>query len=300
MLAALFNSYGGPEVMEIGEAPAPHAGAGQLRIAVRAASVNGIDWKFRSGSMAGMSPVSFPAIVGYDAAGVVDEVGDGVDGFSVGDEVFGLGSSTYAEHAVLTSFVVKPTTVEWAQAAGLGVAGETAVRALDLLSVGAGSTVLIDGAAGGVGSVAVQIAVARGATVVATASKSNHNYLHDLGAIPIEYGDGLAERVGAAAPSGLDAVFDVVGKTPITELTALVSDPQQVVSIANFTATEAGARVTTSATAANATKALNEVATLAGEGRLSVEVQTFPLAKVGDAHSLNQEGHVRGKLVLEI
>lgn len=297
MLAAQFHSYGGPEVLEIDEAPEPHAGPGQVRITVRAASINPVDWKVRAGFMADFSPLTFPAIGGSDAAGVVDEVGEGVDGLSVGDEVFGLGSATDAELAVLSAFVKKPASIDWAEAAALGVAGETAVRGLDLLSVGAGSTVLIDGGAGGVGAVAVQVAAARGAKVIATASERNHGFLRDLGAEPVLYGDGMPDRVRAVAPDGVDAVFDVVGKTPVTDLIELAPDPQHVVSIANFGAAEHGARVTGGGEG-NPVEALATVARLAEEGRLKIEVQTFALADIAEAQRLSQAGHVRGKLAL--
>jgi NADPH:quinone reductase-like Zn-dependent oxidoreductase len=299
MQAALFNDYGGPEVLEIGEAPEPHPNPGQVRVVVHAASVNPVDWKFRSGAMKDHVTLNFPVILGNDAAGVVDEIGADVHGVSLGDEVLGLGSATYAEFAVLRTFVPKPKSVDWPTAAALGVAGETSVRALDLLGVGAGSTVLIDGGAGGVGSVAVQLAVARGATVIATASERNHGFLSDLGATPTRYGEGLVERVRAIVPDGVDAVFDVVGASPIADLISLAPDPQQVVSIANFGATQAGARLTTGGQG-DPSAALTEVAGLAADGKLKVEVQTFPLADIAEAHRLSQAGHVRGKLVLAI
>lgn len=298
MLSAQINSYGEPDVLKVNEAPEPHAGPGQVRIAVKATSVNPMDWKLRAGYMAEVMPLTFPATLGIDAAGVVDEVGEGVEGVKQGDQVFGLGSSTYAQSAVLDVFQAKPESLAWPDAAALGVAGETSVRVLDLLGVEAGSTVLIDGAAGGVGSVAVQIAVARGANVIGTGSERNHAFLSELGATPVLYGDGLGERVRAAAPQGVDAVFDVAGKTPIPELTGLVSDPAQVVSISNFGAAEQGARVTMGGE--NRGAALSEVASLAADGKLKIDVQTFPLAEVADAHRLSQEGHVRGKLVLVI
>lgn len=299
MQAAQLTEYGGSDVLETGEAPEPHPGPGQVRIVVHAASINPIDWKLRAGYLQGEMPMEFPAILGNDAAGVVDEIGSGVEGVWLGEEVFGLGSRTNAEFAILRTFVAKPSSVDFVEAAALGVTGETSVRVLDLLGVGAGSTVLIDGAAGGVGSVAVQIAVARGATVIGTASEANHGYLQQLGAIPIRYGEGLAERVQQAAPRGVDAVFDVVGATPILDLTALVSDPSQVLTISQFDLGDSGARLSTGGEG-DPVAALTEVADLAGHGRLRVGVRTFPLADVGEAHDLSQQGHVRGKLVLVI
>lgn len=298
MQAALFRQYGGPEVLEIAEAPEPHAGPGQVRVIVHAASVNPIDWKIRSGAMAAEAAPPAPVIGGFDAAGVVDEVGEGVTEVSLGDPVFGLGTSTQAEFAVLRSYVAKPASLDWAQAAGLAVAAETSLRVFGLLGLTSGQTVLIDGAAGGVGSAGVQIAVALGARVIATASERNHDYLRQLGATPIPYGDGLVDRVQQAAPQSVDAVFDVVGKTPIGELVSLVSDPAQVVSIANFDAAKAGAQVTSQGGDPKA--ALQRAAELAAQGRLKLEVREFGLAEVAQAHEISQQGHVRGKLVLVI
>ena len=147
MRALQFRAYGGPEVLEWAEAPDPHAGQGQIRIAVRAASVNPIDWKAISGAMSGGQPMVDTGYLGYDAAGVVDEVGDGVTGVAVGDEVFGRGQSTQAEYAVLDSWAVKPPSIDWAVAAAAGVAGETGERGLRLLDVNGGDTLFVDGGA---------------------------------------------------------------------------------------------------------------------------------------------------------
>ena len=201
MRALQFRAYGGPDVLEWGDAPDPHAGRGQIRVAVRAASVNPIDWKKFSGAMSGGEPMAGTGYLGYDAAGVVDEVGEGVTGVSVGDEVFGRGRSTQAECAVLDAWAAKPPSVDWAVAAAAGVAGETGERGLRLLEVNAGDTLFVDGGAGGVGAVAVQLALARGAKVIASASQANQDYLHELGATPVVYGPGLAERSGPA-PAG--------------------------------------------------------------------------------------------------
>jgi NADPH:quinone reductase-like Zn-dependent oxidoreductase len=218
MPAVQFHEYGGPEVLHVGDAPEVHPGPGQVRVEVRASSVNPLDWKMRAGYLAQGKPMTSPGIVGFDASGVVDEIGEGVDDVAVGDDVFGLGSATAADHALLEVDARKPASVDWAVAAAAGVAAETAIRALDLVGVTAGSTVLIDGGAGGVDAVAAQIAVARGATVIATAGADNHDYLREIGAIPVRYGAGMADRVRAVAPDGVDAVFDVAGKTPVADL----------------------------------------------------------------------------------
>jgi NADPH:quinone reductase-like Zn-dependent oxidoreductase len=273
-------------------------GPGEIRIVVRAASVNPIDWKLLAGAMSGGQPLAGTGYLGYDAAGVVDEVGEGATGVSVGDEVFGRGQNTQAEYAVLGSWAAKPPSVDWAAAAAAGVAGETAERGLRLLGVKAGATLFIDGGAGGVGAVAVQMALARGARVIASSSEANHDYLRQLGAIPVLYGQSVAGRVRAAADGPVDAVFDVAGKTPVEELVGLVSEPSQVVSIANFAAGQAGARVTGGETDSRPMEALAEVAELLAQNKLVIEVQTFPFDRAAEAYRISQAGHVRGKLVL--
>jgi NADPH:quinone reductase-like Zn-dependent oxidoreductase len=298
MRALQFSTYGGPEVLQWAEAPEPHAGPGQVRIAVRAASVNPIDWKAISGAMSGGKSMEGTGYLGYDAAGVVDEVGEGATGVTVGDEVFGRGRSTQAEYAVLDSWAAKAPSVDWAVAAAAGVAGESSERGLRLLDVTAGDTLFVDGGAGGVGAVAVQLALARGAKVIASASEANHDYLRELGATPVTYGQGVAERVRAAAGGPVGAVFDVAGKTPVEELISLVPEPSQVVSIANFTAGQAGARVTGGGADSHPMEALAEVADLLAQNKLVIKVQTFPFDRAAEAYRISQSGHVRGKLVL--
>jgi NADPH:quinone reductase-like Zn-dependent oxidoreductase len=298
MRALQYKAYGGPEVLEWAEAPDPHAGPGQIRIAVRAASVNPIDWKAFGGALSGGKPMEGTGYLGYDAAGVVDEVGEGVTGVSVGDDVFGRGANAEAEFAVLDAWAAKPASVDWAVAAAAGVAGETGERGLRLLGVEAGDTVFVDGGAGGVGAVAVQMAVAKGARVIASSSESNHDYLREIGATPVLYGDGLAERVAAAAGSPVDAVFDVAGRTPIEELIGLAPKPSQVVSIANFGAGAAGARVTGGGDDSRPMEALALVAGLLAENKIVIKVQTFPFERAAEAYRISLDGHVRGKLVL--
>jgi NADPH:quinone reductase-like Zn-dependent oxidoreductase len=297
MRALVYRSYGGPEVLEVAEAPAPHAGPGQIRVTVRAASVNPIDWKIVSGAMA-QGPLEGTGVPGSDAAGVVDEVGEGVSGVSVGDEVFGTGQGTQAESAVLGAWARKPASLDWAVAAAAGVAGETSERVLRLLGVGTGGTVFIDGGAGGVGAVAVQLAVSRGLRVIASAGAGNQAYLRELGAVPVEYGDGVADRVRAAAGGDLDGVFDVAGKTPVDELISLVPRPDQVVSIANFGAAASGARVTGGGGDSKPFEALAEIAGLLEQGTLVIKTETFPLGRAQEAYRTSLAGHVRGKLVL--
>ena len=297
MRALQYTAYGDPEVVEWGEAPDPHPGPGQIRVAVRAASVNPIDWKAFSGLMSGGEPMAGTGYLGYDAAGVVDEVGEGVTGVSVGDDVFGRGRNTQAEYALLDSWAAKPPSIDWAVAAAAGVAGETAERGLRLLEVKAGDTLFVDGGAGGVGAVTVQMALARGARVIASASEANHDYLREIGATPVLYGQGLAERVRAAG-GPVDAVFDVAGKTPVEDLISLASEPSQVLSVANFAAGRAGARVTGGGADSRPMRALAQVADLLAQNKLVIKVQTFPFDRAAEAYRISQAGHLRGKLVL--
>jgi NADPH:quinone reductase-like Zn-dependent oxidoreductase len=298
MRALQFTTYGGPDVLEWGEAADPHAGPGQIRVAVRAASVNPIDWKRFSGAMSGGKPMTGVGYLGYDAAGVVDEVGENVTGVSVGDDVWGLGQKTHAEYAVLSSWAAKPSSVDWAVAAAAAVSGETSERALRLLDVTSGDTVFIDGGAGGVGSVAVQMAVARGAAVIASAGESNQDYLREIGAVPVLYGEGVVDRVRAAGLGPVTAVFDVVGKTPVEDLLSLAPQPAKVVTIANFAAGDAGVRVTSGGADMQPMAALAQVADLLADNRLVLKVQTFPFDRADEAFRISQGGHVRGKLVL--
>jgi NADPH:quinone reductase-like Zn-dependent oxidoreductase len=298
MNAIQYNRFGGPDVLELVELPDPHAGPGQIRVAVRAAGVNPIDWKLRSGLRGG----DLPQQTGREAAGVVDEVGEGVTDAAAGDAVFGFaaGGGGAAELALLSDYAPLPPSLDFAGAAGLPVAVETAVRTLDLLGVGAGNTVLINGAAGAVGSSAVQIARERGARVIGTASPNNHDYLRSLGAEPTTYGDGLVERVRELAPGGIDAALDAAGAGELPALVELAGDPEHVVTVADFNgARETGARFSGGPGTTRAVHALRDIGPLIEAGRFSLPVaQTFPLERIADAHRLSETGHVRGKLVL--
>jgi NADPH:quinone reductase-like Zn-dependent oxidoreductase len=299
MRAVQFATYGGPEVLTVAEVEAPHAGPGQVRIAVRAAGVNGIDWKIRSGSMRAMIPLSLPSGTGVDAAGVVDEIGSGVTGVTAGDEVFGSGSGTYAEYAVLSSWALKPAALSFAEAAGYPVPAETAIRIINQVGVKPGQTLLVSGASGGVGSAVVQIARDRGIDVVGTASPSRHDYLRSLGAVPVSYGDGLVDRVRALAPGGVDAALDIAGSGVIAELIELTGDPARVLSIADFTAPEHGAQV--SSQPSDVAGALAEAARLfeAGAFRIPAD-RTFPLDQAAQAQAASAAGHVTGRLIITI
>ncbi|MGZ4184323.1 MAG: NADP-dependent oxidoreductase [Solirubrobacteraceae bacterium] len=298
MKAVQFSEFGGPDVLEVVELPDPHPAAGQIRIAVRAVGINPIDWKVRSGAMGG----DLPQTTGREVAGIVDEVGDGVTDVKPGDEVFGFaeGGGGAAELALSSDYAAIPPSLDFAAAAALPVAVETAVRTLDVLGVGADTTVLINGAAGGVGSAAVQIARARGARVIGTASESNHDYLRSLGAEPTTYGEGLEQRVRELAPDGVDAALDAAGGGALPALVELTGSPDRVVTIADFLgAQETGVEFSGGMGTGRAVHALGEIGDLIEAGKFSLPVAlTFPLEQIAEAHELSQRGHVRGKLVL--
>jgi NADPH:quinone reductase-like Zn-dependent oxidoreductase len=298
MKAVQFTQFGGPEVLEIVELPDPHPADNQIRVAVRAVGVNPIDWKVRSGAMGGELPMR----TGQEAAGVVDEVGSAVSDVAPGDEVFGSvdGSGGAAELALMVDYAPIPAGLDFAGAAALPVAVETATRTLDLLGVTEGRSLLINGAAGAVGSAAVQLAVARGARVIGTASESNHEYLRSLGAEATTYGDGLVDRVRALWPDGVDRALDAAGGGALPALVELTGDPKYVVTIADFQGAQAtGVPFSGGMGAGRAMHALREIGALIEAGRFSLPVQqTFALDQVAEAHRVSEAGHVRGKLIL--
>jgi NADPH:quinone reductase-like Zn-dependent oxidoreductase len=260
--------------------------------------VNPIDWKMRSGVRGG----DLPQTTGREVAGVVDELGDGVTDVAVGNEVFGFaaGGGGAAELALSADYAPIPPSLDFAGAAALPVAVETAVRTLDLVDVGDGTMVVINGAAGAVGSSAVQIAVARGAHVIGTASTGNHDYVRSLGAEPTTYGEGLAERLRELAPNGIDAAVDAAGGGALPALVELAGDPERVITIVDYAgAAKTGARFSGGVGTTRAVHALRHIAELIETGRFTLTVaRTFPLEEIADAHRLSETGHVRGKLVL--
>jgi NADPH:quinone reductase-like Zn-dependent oxidoreductase len=298
--AVRFAKHGGPEVLQLVDCDEPHPGPGRIRIRVHAAGVNLLECKIRQGELRDVRPLPLPAGIGGDAAGVVDEVGDGVTGVRVGDAVFGSGVETYAEHAVLTSWAVEPGTVGHVEAAGYATPFETGIRVLTDVDACAGQTLLVNGASGGVGSVVVQIAVARGLAVIGVAGPGNQDYLASLGAIPTTYGPGLAARVRALAPSGVDVALDIAGSGIIPELVALTGDPGRVVSIADWSAPRHGARNSVGF-GRDRTPALREGARLVAAGALTLPIgRTFPLAAAAEAQRACARGHTRGRLVVTV
>ncbi|MFI6996343.1 NADP-dependent oxidoreductase [Nocardia sp. NPDC050175] len=297
MKAARFDRFGGPEVLEIVDLPDPHPGPGQVRIAVQAAGVNASDWKKRQGLM----DQELPQTLGYEAAGVVDELGAGVTDVALGDRVFGFSSegAAQAELVVLSYYAPIPSSVGFAEAAALPAAMETAARALDQLGVEAGRTVLINGASGTVGSAAVQLAVARGARVIGTGSPASHDLLRSLGAEPVTYGAGMSERVRAIAPEGVDLALDIAGSGVLPELIELAGGPQHVITLADFTGAETYGVRFSRGSSGRALYVLDQIGELVESGQLTLPaVQTFPLAEVAEAHRAGESGQVRAKLVL--
>lgn len=299
--AVVFSAYGDPDVLHVVEREKPRPGPGEVLVAVRAAGVNPIDWKIRSGAMPLVPPDGFPAVPGSDVAGVVEEVGEGVTAFAVGDEVLGSASSGgYAELALASveRITAKPAGVSWEVAAGLPVVASTTYRVLALLDLTPGETVLIDGAAGGVGTVAVQVAKHRGLTVIGTAGERNHDYLRSLGAIPVTYGDGLADRVRTVAPQGVDAAVDASGRGSLATLVDLAGGPERVITIADGSAAELGVRFT-SGGPDEVPGSLVDAVSLVAAGKITLPIaRTYSLAEAATAHRDSEAGHVRGKLVL--
>ncbi|MEU1737529.1 NADP-dependent oxidoreductase [Streptosporangium sp. NPDC020145] len=292
-----FAVFGGPDVLRLVDAEEPHAGHGKIRVAVRAAGVNPVDWRIREGQFQKARPIELPAGVGLDASGVVDEVGAGVEGVKVGDHVFGEGSSTYAEFAVLSAWAPMPEGLTFEEAAGYPSVVETALRVIDQVGVRPGQTLLVSGASGGVGSAVLQIARDRGITVIGTAGAANQDYLRGLGAVPTTYGEGWVERVRRLGR--VDAALDLAGSGVIRELVELTGDPQKVISIADLGAPEFGVRF--SGVAGSVPDALAEAADLISRGKLHIPVEkSYTLAEAAAAHTDSQAGHTRGRRVIVV
>lgn len=298
----VFDGHGGPEVLHVVEVPDPRAGPGQVRLRVRAAGVQPFDCATRRGDFAAYNPLTFPVRLGNEAAGVIDQVGAGVTDFAPGDEVIAfMTMEGYADTVVVPAeqAAPKPATMPWAQAGGLTASGQTAWTALDELAVKSGETLLVHAAAGGVGSMAVQLGRVREATVIGTASARNHDYLRSLGAKPVTYGPGLADRIRAAAPAGVDKVLDAIGGAEVLETSLKLAggQPDRVVTVADW-ASAARMGIRRVGTERSAGK-LRDLTELVLAGRLRVEVaDTFPLERAADAHRAVETGHVRGKVVL--
>ncbi|MCU1620423.1 MAG: Alcohol dehydrogenase zinc-binding domain protein [Modestobacter sp.] len=306
------TAFGGPEVLSVVEQPTGSPGPGEVLLDVRAAGINPADWKGYAGAF-GTDPAALPLRLGYEAAGVVAAVGPDAHGpagpIAVGDEVIGYRlQGAYASSLVVPAFalVPKPATLDWAEAAGLMLTGATAVHALTAVDAGAGDTVLVHGAAGGVGQMLTQLAVAGGARVIGTAGSAGAETVRRMGGEPVLYGDGLAERVRALAPEGVTAAVDAVGTDEALDVSLeLVADRQRIVTVANFArGGQAGVRVLGNGPGADPGTEVRNAArlrltALVETGRLEVVVaRTFPLEDVAAAHREGMAGHSHGKLVL--
>jgi NADPH:quinone reductase-like Zn-dependent oxidoreductase len=302
--AVRYDEFGGIDVLRVDEVERPVPGDGQVLVQVKAAGINPSEAAIRMGAVADMFPSTFPSGQGSDLAGVIEEVGASVGGFSPGDEVIGF-SEKRASQAELVlveagNLTRKPKNVSWEVAGGLYVAGVTAWGAVHSVQLEKGETVVISGAAGGVGSLAVQLARRAGATVIGLASESNHEWLQSHGVIPVAYGDGVANRIKATAPNGVDAFIDTRGNGYVELALALGVAPERIDTIADFAAAaKHGVKTDGGAEAGSGAKVLAELAGLIADGHLEVLIaNVYPLTQVREAYTELERRHTRGKIVL--
>ncbi|EWM13817.1 NADP-dependent oxidoreductase [Kutzneria sp. 744] len=309
MKAIAQNEFGDAGVLSLQELPDPLLGPDQVLVAVRAASVNPVDWKIRQGYVQGSLPHHFPLIQGWDAAGVVVKAGPAADGYEPGDEVFGYLRKDHVQNGTFAELVAaperglahKPAGITFEQAAALPLAGLTALQLLKKIGVGEGDTVLVHAAAGGVGHLAVQIARVLGATkVVGTASERNHDFLRSLGAEPVTYGEGLEDRVAAllGGDGKVDAVVDLIGGDALSVSPKLVRDATRIGSIIEDRVRETGGKYVFVKPNSEQLAWLGEL-TASGDMTVVIE-KVFPLAESADAQRLVEAGHVRGKVVVSV
>ena len=302
MKAAGFDRHGGPDVLRLMDFETPQAGPDEVRVRVRAAGVQPYDCAVRAGWTPPGLPTTLPKIPGNEFAGVVDQIGADVRAVAVGDEVMGFGQlGAYAEFVVVRADQVtaKPVGMPWPVAGGFSAGAQTAHIATTELNIAKGDTFLVHAAAGGVGTIAVGLAVEAGATVIGTASEVNHDYLRSLGAIPVGYGPGLVDRVRALAPDGVDAALDGAGGDALTASLELVADRRRILTLVEHgRAEELGIRVTPNARAA---WRLAMLADKHEQGILRVHVRaTYPLDRAADAHRDVESRHGRGKVVITV
>jgi NADPH:quinone reductase-like Zn-dependent oxidoreductase len=302
MKAVRFDEYGGVDVLKVVDVPRPIAGPGQVLVQVKAAGINPGEAKIREGLLASRWPTTFPSGEGSDLAGIVAEVGPRVTGFSSGDEVIGFTNNraSQAEYVIVEAenLTAKPAGVPWEVAGALFVVGATAFAAVQAVELAQGDTVVVSGAAGGVGSIAVQLARRAGATVIGLASPANHEWLAGHGVIPVAYGDGVAGRIRQVAGK-VDAFVDTYGGDYVELALELGVEPSRIDTIANFAAVEKyGVKAAGSAAGASAA-VLADLAGLIAAGQLEVPIAaTYPLSQVKDAYRQLATGHIRGKIVL--
>ncbi|MER7759747.1 NADP-dependent oxidoreductase [Streptomyces sp. NPDC097619] len=305
MRAMAYGAYGGDEALASSTLPVPKVGPGEVLVKVRRAAVNPVDWKIMGGHLDQLMDVLFPVVPGWDVSGTVERLGIDVPEFSVGDEVIAYARKDYVHGGTFAEYVTvparslapKPAALGWEAAAGLPLAGLTAYQLLSRLGTGEGDTVLVHGAAGGVGSLGVQIARAFGARVIGTASPRNHDRVRELGADPVQYGEGLTDRVRALAPGGVTVVADFVGGVLDVTREVLAPDGRHA-SIADASVLGAGGQwMWVRPDGAD----LAELGGLADRGLLTVPVaEVFPLERLAEAFALSRTGHVAGKIVIEV
>ncbi|MFE3607051.1 NADP-dependent oxidoreductase [Streptomyces goshikiensis] len=306
MKAIAYSAYGTSDSLQLVDVAPPKVGPGEVLVRVKAAGVNPVDWKIAAGYIDPIMEVRFPVIPGWDVSGVVEAIGPDTFDYAVGDEVFGylrkdwVQSGTYAElvSAPVRTLARKPRELTFEQAAGIPLAGLTAYQSLTRVGLKAGESVLIHSAAGGTGSLGVQIAVALGLRVIGTAGAHNHDYLRSLGAEPVLYGEGFADRVRALAPEGVDAALDFYGDDVIPTLQLLVKERHRVASIADGNAAAQGAH---QLWVRPDTADLTFLGELADAGKITVNVEhALPLAEAAKAWELSASGRTRGKIVLTV
>ncbi|QCR20889.1 alcohol dehydrogenase [Agrococcus sp. SGAir0287] len=305
MQAVVYDAFGGPERLEVREIPAPTPGPGEVRIRVLRAGVNPVDWKVLGGGLRGLMHHALPIVPGWDVAGVVDALGPDVPELAVGDEVLSYARKDWVQQGTFAELVTvravdvarKPAGMSWDAAGALPLAGLTAERVLDAAGVGADDVLLVHGASGGVGTLAVQLARLRGARVIGTGSPSGHDRLRALGAEPVAYGEGLVDAVRALAPGGVDAVIDLVGGV-LEQTLAVLRDGGRHASIADSSAEQHGGRWVWVRPDGPRLEAL---AQRVASGELDVEIAgSYPLDDVAGAFAQSSSGTTRGKLVIHV
>ncbi|MDF3287902.1 NADP-dependent oxidoreductase [Streptomyces silvisoli] len=302
--AVRFTEYGGIDVLEVVDVERPSPGRGQVLVKVVAAGINPGEAKIREGLLHDRWPATFPSGQGSDFAGTVEEVGEGVEDLAPGDEVIGFTNrrASHAEYVLAdaTDLIHRPAGVTWEQGGALFVAGTTAYAAVRAVDLAPGDTVVVSGAAGGVGSLVVQLARQAGATVIGLASERNHAWLTDRGAIPVSYGEGVADRIRAASGGRVDAFIDTFGDGYIELGLELGVRPDRIDTIIDFAGAEKhGVKAEGSAAAASA-EVLRELAALIDQGKLEIPIaKVFPLDDVRDAYRELEQQHTRGKIVLK-
>ncbi|MGI5134243.1 MULTISPECIES: NADP-dependent oxidoreductase [unclassified Streptomyces] len=302
--AVRFTEYGEIDVLKVVEVERPSPGRGQVLVRVVAAGISPGEAKIREGLLHNRWPATFPSGQGSDYAGIVEEVGDGADGFAPGDEVIGFTHrrASHAEYvlAETTELIHRPEGVPWDQGGSLFVAGTTAYAAVRAVGLASGDTVVVSGAAGGVGSLVVQLARLAGATVIALSSEPNHAWLLGHGAIPVTYGEGVADRIRAASDGRVDAFIDTFGDGYIELALDLGARPERIDTIIDFAGAQKHGVKTEGSAAAASTDVLRELATLIDHGKLEVPIaQVYPLDDVRDAYRELERQHTRGKIVLK-